>query len=67
MKIIETPVYNEDGSVRFTQEVSPQEAQTLLSFALNFLVSTGLAAQMGVGVPEDLADLEDFEPEGEPN
>lgn len=66
MKIIETPVYNDDGSIRFTQEVTPAEAQTLLAFALNFLISTGLAAQMGIATPDEEL-LEDFEPEGPPN
>lgn len=66
MKLIEVPVFNDDGSIRFTQEVNPTEAQTLLTFALNFLTSTGLAAQMGIAVPDDDV-LEDFEPEGPPN
>jgi hypothetical protein len=43
MQIIDVPIYNEDGSVQFTQKVSPAEAQQLLMFALNFLVATGVA------------------------
>lgn len=70
IKLIEVPIYNDDGSVKITQEISPSEAQTLLAFALNFLVSTGLAANIGISV-EDQENayenvLEDFEP-GEPN
>lgn len=44
MKIIEVPIYNADGSVQFTQLVSPQEAKTLLQFAINFLAATGISA-----------------------
>lgn len=39
---IDIPVFNPDGSVQFTQTCSPEEAQLLLQFALNFLVSNGL-------------------------
>lgn len=42
MKIIDVPVYNKDGSVQFTQSVSPEEAQHLLGFAINFLAATGM-------------------------
>ena len=45
MQIIDVPVYNEDGSVQFTQKVSPEEAQHLLAFALNFLAGAGWAMQ----------------------
>ena len=46
MKIIEVPVFNEDGSIKFTSVVSPEESQALLQFALNFLAGAGLAAQI---------------------
>lgn len=42
MKILEIPVINEDGSILFTQYVGPEEAKTLLSFALNALAHQGL-------------------------
>jgi len=46
MKIIDVPILNEDGSIKFTQVVTAQEAQVLLQFALNFLASTGLTVKM---------------------
>lgn len=42
MKIIDVPVYNPDGSVQFTQLVSPEEAKALLTFSLNFLTAQGM-------------------------
>ena len=42
MKIIDVPIYNEDGSVQFTQSVRPEEAQALLQFAINFLAQMGM-------------------------
>ena len=51
---IDVPVLNqEDGSLRFTQTIDAKQAQTLLSFALNFLTATGLAAAYGVAPPDD--------------
>lgn len=46
MKIISVPIYNEDGSVQFTQQVSAEEAQALLQFAINFLAASGMASVM---------------------
>lgn len=46
MKIIDVPVFEDDGSVKFTQSVSPEEAKALLTFALNFLAAQGYAAHM---------------------
>ena len=43
MKIIEVPVFNEDGSLKFTQVLNPEETQVLLQFAVNFLLSQGLS------------------------
>jgi len=42
MKVIEVPVFNDDGSVKLTQLVSPEEAQSLLQFAINFLTASGM-------------------------
>lgn len=53
MQIIDVPVYNEDGSIQFTQKVSAEEAKELLSFAINFLAATGFHAQM-----ENITDTE---------
>lgn len=46
MKIIDVPIFNEDGSIKFTQVVGPEEAQMLLQFAINFLVSTGMSVRV---------------------
>jgi hypothetical protein len=46
MKILDVPVYNDDGSIKFTQQVSPKEAQALLQFAINFMAATGLNVTM---------------------
>ncbi len=54
MKVIEVPVFNDDGSVKLTQLLSPEEAKTLLQFALNFLAATGLSASLAVVKPEDI-------------
>ena len=43
MKIIEVPIFNDDGSVQVTHTIAPEEAQILLQFALNFLTGTGLS------------------------
>ena len=42
MKIIDVPIFNDDGSIQFTQSVRPEEAQVLLQFAINFLAQTGM-------------------------
>lgn len=53
MKIIEVPVFNEDGSIKLTQMVSPEEAQTLLQFAINFMLAMGNTVQVAVGNSKD--------------
>lgn len=53
MKIIEVPIYNADGSVTFTQQVTAEEAQALLQFAINFLASSGLASILATGKTPD--------------
>lgn len=45
MKIIETPVFNDDGSIKFVAQVNPEQAQALLQFAYNFLVATGMTVR----------------------
>jgi len=44
MKIIEVPIFNDDGSVQATQLYSPEEAQRLLQFAVNFMLAVGNTA-----------------------
>ena len=51
MKIIEVPVFNEDGSVKITHLLNPEQVQVLLQFALQFLVAAGLATSMAVTKP----------------
>ena len=41
MKIIEVPVFNEDGSVQTVNKYTPEETQYLLQFAVNYLMSMG--------------------------
>ena len=53
MKIIEVPVFNEDGSIKLTQMVSPEEAQTLLQFAINFMLAMGNTVQVAVSNSKD--------------
>jgi hypothetical protein len=36
MKIIEVPVFDDNGGLQYTAVVSPEEAKDLLQFALNF-------------------------------
>ena len=59
MKIIEVPVFNEDGSIKLTQMVSPEEAQTLLQFAINFMLAMGTTVQVGIGTPPEEMELND--------
>lgn len=41
MKILEIPVFEDDGSVKFTAVLTPEQAKELLSFALNFILGVG--------------------------
>lgn len=41
MKIIEVPIFNDDGSVQTVQIYSAEEAKTLLQFAANFMMGIG--------------------------
>lgn len=41
MKIIEVPIFNDDGSVQTVQTYSAEEAKTLLQFAANFMMGIG--------------------------
>lgn len=58
MKIIEVPVFNEDGSVKVTHMIGPDEAQALLQFAINFLTATGLQTQMVVMKQDEDEEIE---------
>lgn len=52
MTIEDMPVYNDDGSVKFTLVLNENQKKTLLQFALNFLLATGLAANYGIDMPD---------------
>lgn len=58
MKILEVPVFDEDGGIKFTQYVSPDEAQALLQFAINFLVATGMNVRMIMAKDGDEGQME---------
>ena len=45
MKIIDVPIYDDDGSITATFKATPDEAQMLLQFAVNFLTSAGLSVR----------------------
>lgn len=45
MKLIDVPVYNDDGTVKFTVSVDAPQSKALLEFALNFLVTSGFVLQ----------------------
>jgi hypothetical protein len=49
---IEVPVFNEDGSVQFTANLTEAQAQVLLQFAMNLAMATGIAVHLGVTGPE---------------
>ncbi len=59
MKIIDVPVYNADGSLQFTQSVSPEEAQALLQFAINFNLAVGMSSGISIGTPDDDEEFDD--------
>ena len=46
MKIIDVPVFNDDGSIKATMQVGEKEAQFLLEFALNMLAGMGASIVM---------------------
>ena len=46
MQIVEVPVFNPDGSIKFVAHVNPEQAQALLQFSYNFLVAAGMATRI---------------------
>lgn len=60
---VDIPVFNEDGSIKFTQTCNADEAKHLLQFALNFLVATGMSAHIMSGgtVEDDEDDAAEFD------
>lgn len=49
---LDVPILNDDGSVKFTATLSPDQVQVLLQFAMNFTMAAGLAVQIGITAPE---------------
>lgn len=45
VQVIEVPTFGEDGSITVVNKINPQEAQLLLQFAINFLISAGVTLQ----------------------
>ena len=60
MKILDVPVFNEDGSLQYHQTLSAQEVQVLLQFALNFLVAAGISTQTLMKQVEDAEEQQEF-------
>lgn len=56
MKLIEVPVFNDDGSVQATHVYSPEEAGRLLQFAVNFMLAIGSKAVVMQEPPQELDD-----------
>lgn len=54
--ILDVPVINEDGSVKFMTHLDAEQTQVLLQFALAYLLHSGLVKVSGKEV--DLAQME---------
>lgn len=59
MKIIEVPIFNDDGSVQTTQTYSAEEAKTLLQFAANFMMGIGNNVIANSKPPQEPHELND--------
>jgi hypothetical protein len=55
--VVDVPVRNEDGSIKFNVTMDDKQIQSILQFGLNFLVATGMAASYNI----DIGELEDGE------
>lgn len=51
--ILDVPVFNKDGSVKFSATMDEKQVQAILQFGLNFLLSTGLAASYNIDIVDD--------------
>lgn len=56
---LDIPVFNKDGTIQFTQTISEAEGKELLTFALNFLVATGLATNVSITPAPEKQPLND--------
>jgi hypothetical protein len=59
MQILDVPVFNEDGSVQFTQTLTAAEARVLLQFGLNYFASLGLHTRIVEAMNERNPDSSD--------
>lgn len=53
MKLIDVPIYNQEGELQFTSVLTMEEVQVLLQFAINLKMA--MASQMGVAVNQGVA------------
>jgi hypothetical protein len=63
MKLLEVPVFNDDGSIHSKIELAPNEVQILLQFAVNFLTSAGLSVNMIIKKAKEKPTDEEIEDE----
>jgi hypothetical protein len=56
---IEVPVFNEDGSIKASIYLGQEEAAHILQFAVNFLMSAGLAAHYAIANAEEVEEGDD--------
>lgn len=59
MRIIEVPIFNDDGSVQTVQTYSAEEAKTLLQFAANFMMGIGNNVIQNSKQPQEPHELND--------
>ena len=59
MKTLDVPIFNEDGSIQFTATLTPEQAQSLLRFAYNFLIATGMRSNISVLTADQVNILPD--------
>jgi len=62
MQIVEVPVFNPDGSIKFTAQVNPEQAQALLQFSYNFLVAAGMTARIVSATKEPQEPIPETDP-----
>lgn len=55
---IDVPRKDENGNVLFTMTLNEAQVQAILQFGLNFLVSSGLAANFGIIMVDEEGPVE---------
>ena len=56
--ILDVPVINEDGSVKFTAHLTAEQTQVLLQFSIAYLLQAGLVKVSGEEAELNLAQME---------